>query len=168
QEYGLSNPSLVAGLEARGATVVSVPVYRWKLPDDQKPLENNLQAVANGEREVLLFTSAHQVTHVITVCQQLELEDAFKRQLPQLVVASIGPTTSEALRAHNIPVDLEPDHGKMGKLVSTAADQCHPILGRKQVASTMLSGPASDPSDSHAPWYESPFMKACRQEPCSV
>ena len=168
QEYGLSNPSLVAGLEARGATVVSVPVYRWKLPDDQKPLENNLQAIANGEREVLLFTSAHQVTHVITVCQQLELEDAFKRQLPQLVVASIGPTTSEALREHNIPVDLEPDHGKMGKLVSAAAEQCHPILGRKQVASAMLSGPTSDPSDPHAPWYESPFMKACRQEPCPV
>ena len=46
QEYGTTNPSLVAGLEARGATVVSVPVYRWKLPDDQKPLENNLQAIA--------------------------------------------------------------------------------------------------------------------------
>lgn len=168
QEYGTTNPSLVAGLEARGATVVSVPVYRWKLPDDQKPLENNLQAIAKGEREVLLFTSAHQVTNVITVCQQLGLEKELQHQLPQLVVASIGPTTSEALRQHHFPVDLEPNHAKMGGLVSAAAERCHPILQRKQVASAMLSGPTSDPSDSQAPWYQSPFMKACRQEPCDV
>jgi len=168
QEYGTTNPSLVAGLEARGATVVSVPVYRWKLPDDQKPLENNLQAIAKGEREVLLFTSAHQVINVITVCQQLGLEKELQHQLPQLVVASIGPTTSEALRQHHFPVDLEPNHAKMGGLVSAAAERCHPILQRKQVASTMLSGPTSDPSDSQAPWYQSPFMKACRQEPCDV
>ena len=168
QEYGTTNPSLVAGLEARGATVISVPVYRWKLPDDQKPLENNLQAIANGEREVLLFTSAHQVTNVITVCQQLGLEKELQQQLPQLVVASIGPTTSEALRQHHFPVDLEPNHAKMGGLVSAAAERCHPILERKQVASAMLSGPTSDPADTQAPWYQSPFMKACRQEACDV
>jgi len=168
QEYGTTNPSLVAGLEARGATVISVPVYRWKLPDDQKPLENNLQAIVNGEREVLLFTSAHQVTNVITVCQQLGLEKELQQQLPQLVVASIGPTTSEALRQHHFPVDLEPNHAKMGGLVSAAAERCHPILERKQVASAMLSGPTSDPADTQAPWYQSPFMKACRQEACDV
>ncbi|HIA18581.1 MAG TPA: uroporphyrinogen decarboxylase [Planctomycetaceae bacterium] len=168
QEYGTTNPSLVAGLEARGATVISVPVYRWKLPDDQKPLENNLQAIVNGEREVLLFTSAHQVTNVLTVCQQLGLEKEFQQQLPQLVVASIGPTTSEALRQHHFPVDLEPNHPKMGGLVSAAAKRCHPILERKQVASAMLSGPTSDPADTQAPWYQSPFMKACRQEACDV
>ena len=32
QEYGLSNASLVAGLEARGSHVLSIPVYRWALP----------------------------------------------------------------------------------------------------------------------------------------
>lgn len=168
QEYGTTNPSLVAGLEARGATVISVPVYRWQLPDNQKPLENNLQAIVNGERNVLLFTSAHQVTNVMTVCQQLGLEKDFKQQLPQLLVASIGPTTSEALREHNFPVDLEPNHAKMGKLVSAAAERCHHILDRKQIASAMLSGPTSDPADSQAPWYQSPFMKACRREPCDV
>ena len=168
QEYGTTNPSLIAGLEARGATVVTVPVYRWKLPDDQKPLEKNLQAIAKGERDVLLFTSAHQVTNVTTVCQQLGLEKELQQQLPKLVVASIGPTTSEALRQYHFPVDLEPNHPKMGKLVSAAAEQSHPILQRKQVASAMLSGPTSDPADSQAPWYNSPFMKACRQEPCDV
>src|SRR5437667_243758 len=29
QEYGVSNPDLLAGLETRGAVVFAVPVYRW-------------------------------------------------------------------------------------------------------------------------------------------
>ena len=35
QEYGVSNPDLIAGLEARGALVFPVPVYRWALPKNQ-------------------------------------------------------------------------------------------------------------------------------------
>ncbi len=38
QEYGESNTSLIAGLEARGAEVLAVPVYRWDLPEDLEPL----------------------------------------------------------------------------------------------------------------------------------
>ncbi len=34
QEYGASNPDLLAGLEARGARVTAVPVYQWALPED--------------------------------------------------------------------------------------------------------------------------------------
>ena len=35
QEYGVSNRELIDALEARGAQVTQVPVYRWALPDDQ-------------------------------------------------------------------------------------------------------------------------------------
>src|SRR5208282_1679931 len=35
QEYGVSNHELTAGLEARGARVTIVPVYRWTLPADR-------------------------------------------------------------------------------------------------------------------------------------
>src|SRR5229473_204998 len=38
QEYGISNRNLIAGLEARGAQVMTVPVYRWTLPVDRGPL----------------------------------------------------------------------------------------------------------------------------------
>ena len=37
QEYGKSNPSLIAGLEARGAHVLPIRVYRWELPTDIRP-----------------------------------------------------------------------------------------------------------------------------------
>jgi len=41
--------------------------------------------------------------------------------LAKLFVASIGPTTSEALRENNIRVDFESSHPKMGVLVQEAA-----------------------------------------------
>jgi uroporphyrinogen-III synthase len=38
-----------------------------------------------------------------------------------IVVGSIGPTTSAALRAHGLPVDIEPEHPKSGHLVAAVA-----------------------------------------------
>ena len=49
-----------------------------------------------------------------------------------MVVASVGPSTSETLREHDIPVDLEPSHPKMGFLVTETAQRAHEILQSKQ------------------------------------
>jgi uroporphyrinogen decarboxylase len=49
QEYGVTNPSLIAGLEARGATVERVHVYDWDLPEDTAPLEENTRRIAAGK-----------------------------------------------------------------------------------------------------------------------
>jgi uroporphyrinogen-III synthase len=38
------------------------------------------------------------------------------------VVGSVGPTTSETLREHGLPVDIEPEHPKMGPLVTALAE----------------------------------------------
>ena len=69
QEYGVSNRDLVAGLEARGATVMQVPVYRWALPEDRVPLRRALATIASGQADVALFTSATQVSHVLQVAE---------------------------------------------------------------------------------------------------
>ena len=38
-----------------------------------------------------------------------------------MLVASIGPTTSEALEEYGVHVDFEPSHPKMGLLVQETA-----------------------------------------------
>lgn len=170
QEYGLPNPSLVAGLEARGARVISVKVYGWDLPENVAPLEENLRAVAAGERDALMFTSAHQVVNVITVAQRLGIAERLREQLSKVVVCSIGPTTSEMLRHQGWPVDLEPEHPKLGHLVQNAAERCGALLERKRRVQAILTAPttAAASDDRAAPWYDSPFMKACRHEPTNV
>jgi uroporphyrinogen decarboxylase len=168
QEYGQANVSLIAGLEARGARVLQVPVYRWELPEDTQSLAENLRALAGGERDVLLFTSANQVANVLRLADRLGLTSHIERRLDEVVVASVGPTTSEMLRACHWPVDLEPEHPKMGPLVVAAAARAAELLARKRHASLTFSGPASHVLDPQAPWFNSPFLKACRREPCDV
>lgn len=123
QEYGESNPDLLAGLTARGAVVARVPVYRWALPEDLGPLEGAIGALAAGALDVTLFTTATQVTHLLEVARRLGLEDAVRDGLARTIVASIGPTTSEELRAQGLRVDMEPSHPKMGILVREAAER---------------------------------------------
>jgi uroporphyrinogen decarboxylase len=179
QEYGVTNRSLIAGLEARGAHVESVRVYQWELPLDTGPLEANIRALADGERDVVLFTSAHQVVNLLRMAQQMGLEGPLRETLETTVVASIGPTTSEMLQDHDLPVDICPEHPKIGPLVAAVADQARAILAQKRrgglvravAAASPKQKPRSaehrpaDPLDKSAPWYDSPFLKACRREP---
>jgi uroporphyrinogen-III synthase len=51
--------------------------------------------------------------------------------LRKMVVASIGPTTSEALEEAGVHPDLEPTHPKMGFLVQEAAQRAADILRAK-------------------------------------
>jgi hypothetical protein len=50
------------------------------------------------------------------------------------IVASIGPVCSEALRRHGLPVDLEPEHPKMGHLVVAVAQRGPDLLKAKCAA----------------------------------
>jgi uroporphyrinogen-III synthase len=132
QEYGASNPDLLAGLEARGARVTPVPVYQWALPEDVEPLRRAARAIAEGELDVVLFTTATQAVHLMKIAEELLLTDRVLAGLQRMVVASIGPTTSEELRQRSIHIDLEPTHPKMGFLVREAAEQASDLLRKKR------------------------------------
>ena len=168
QEYGKPNPSLIAGLEARGGRVIPLALYRWGLPEETDPLRANVTAIANVEREVALFTSAQQVVHLLQVAREMDCESELRQGLARTVIGSIGPTTTEALLQHNLDRDFEPAHPKMGHLVQTAASHGADLHRRKTVIREQLSSPSSDPIDRQAPWYDNPFLKACRREPTEV
>ena len=122
---------MIQGLEQRGARVTPVPVYQWALPEDVEPLRKAARAVASGELDIVLFTTATQAVHLMKIADELQLGDRVLKGLQRMVVASIGPTTSEELRSRGIPIDLESSHPKMGFLVREAAEQSAEILTRK-------------------------------------
>ena len=132
QEYGVSNAPLLDGLRARGAEVTAVPVYRWALPTDLAPLKAALRAIADGTVHIALFTNAAQAEHVHHIAEQAGVAAALTREFPRMVVGSIGPIASEALRRHGYPVDVEPSHPKMGILVQEVAARAAEILRRKR------------------------------------
>jgi uroporphyrinogen-III synthase len=122
QEYGKPVPELTEGLERRGAVVTRVPVYRWDLPEDTGPLRAALREIAERRIGAALFTSGQQVEHVLQVAAAEGIEREVRAGLSEhVIIGSIGPTTSAALRAHGLPVDIEPEHPKSGHLVAAVA-----------------------------------------------
>lgn len=136
QEYGVSNPELLAGLEQRGAQVSRVPVYQWALPDDVRPLRAAVKQLADGAIDVVLFTTSVQVTHLFQMAAEMKLEERLRSGFAHSMVASIGPTTSEELSRHGLRPDFEPSHPKMGFLVKEAAERSKGILRHKRAETT--------------------------------
>ena len=131
QEYGLPNRELLDALKQRGANVVSVPVYRWALPEDTAPLKQVIKQILAGQVQVMLVTNAAQIDHVMLVVEQEGTTTQFKTICRQPVIASIGPTASERIRSHGLTVDFEPSHGKMGILVKECSETAHSLMARK-------------------------------------
>ena len=132
QEYGSSNPELLSSLQSRGAIVTPVRVYKWALPEDLTPLRNAIHALANGEIDLVLVTTATQVVHLLQVVADMKLEEAVRRGLSRAVLASIGPTTSEEIRHQGLIVDFEASHPKMGFLAREAAEHGPALLASKR------------------------------------
>jgi uroporphyrinogen-III synthase len=132
QEFGRSSPELLKGLRERGAQVTAVPVYQWDLPEDTGPLREAVRRLASGHFDVVLFTTSVQVVHLLRVAAEQGGEDQVRAALRRMVVASVGPSTSETLREHALPADFEPSHPKMGFLVNETAQRAREILQSKQ------------------------------------
>jgi uroporphyrinogen-III synthase len=132
QEYGTSNPELLAGLSDRGAHVTRVPVYEWGLPEDVRPLRAAVTSIARDEFDVVMFTTGIQVNHLFQVATGMNQEEPVRRGLSRMLIASIGPVTSERLHEYGLKADIEPTHPKMGYLVSETAQRSAEILRQKR------------------------------------
>ena len=160
QEYGASNPELLAELTERCAEVTKVPVYQWALPEDLRPLREAVHSVANGSVDVVLFMTAVQVIHLFQVAEEMGLRDELSAGLRAVVVVSIGPTTSEELAHYGITPDFEPSRPKMGFIVNEAAQYAGKILEQKKngLASLTVS---TDP-DTTSPVEKKENKRAAR------
>ncbi|MBX6313869.1 MAG: uroporphyrinogen decarboxylase [Isosphaeraceae bacterium] len=162
QEYGKPSPELLQGLRDRGAEVTAVPVYRWALPEDTGPLRRAIRALADRQIDAALFTSAQQVVHLMQVASEEGLETELRAAFhDHVIVGSVGPTTHEALREHGLPVDIEPEHPKMGHLVAALARDW-PKIGKGRIEALGKDDAQDGAVDL---LHDSLFLKACRREP---
>ena len=146
------------------------------LARDMAPLEANLRAIAAGELTWPCSLPAIRWS----ICSAWLRSWGWRERVRiagRMAIASIGPTTSETLREFELPVDLEPEHNKMGQLVALAAEQSRGRAGQQagvpnapklaarrterlgppaQCAAGPPAGPDRDASL---------FMRACRRQP---
>jgi uroporphyrinogen-III synthase len=132
QEYGASNPELLAELSSRTRELTKLPVYQWALPEDLQPLRECVLGILNGMVDVVLFMTAVQIIHLFRVAEQMGVQEELRTALRKTVVLSIGPTTSEELVHYGIEPDFEPSRPKMGFLVNEAAQYSSRLLEKKR------------------------------------
>jgi uroporphyrinogen-III synthase len=121
QEYGRSNTELLEGLVEQGRTVSPVEIYQWKLPADTAPLADGIARLLASNVDAVLFTTSIQLEHLLQFAQEQGRREAVVNSLKQVYIASIGPTTTECLKAEGLVPAMEPSHPKMGLLVREAA-----------------------------------------------
>ncbi len=108
---------LVTRLRRAGAEVVTVPVYRWVLPEDVGPLHRLVADVVSGRIDAVTFTSAPAAASLLAVAagdgRREELVTALRGRV---LVVAVGPVTAGPLDAAGIP-SLQPERARLGPLV---------------------------------------------------
>jgi uroporphyrinogen-III synthase len=137
QEYGASNPELLAELTERTASVLKVPVYQWALPHDLQPLRETVHGIAHASADVVLFTTAVQVIHLMLIAREMNQVAELLAGLRSIVVVSVGPTTTAELLHYGITPDFEPSRPKMGFLINEAAQYSAQVLKAKRERAAM-------------------------------
>ncbi|KAA0131911.1 uroporphyrinogen-III synthase [Gimesia chilikensis] len=132
QEYGKPVQEFYDELRNRGAQVTPVTVYRWALPEDTSGLRNAVHATVRGEFDILMFTSAQQVSHVLQIAEEEQVREKWLAAAAGAMIASVGPACSEALNQEGLPIDFESSPPKMGPLVKGALEAAPEILARKK------------------------------------
>jgi uroporphyrinogen-III synthase len=132
QEYGTTNPELLAALAERGVASTRVPVYQWAMPEDLEPLRSAVRSIVAGKVDVVVFLTAVQVVHLVQVAEQMGAKHDLLKEMQKTVVLSIGPSTSEELAKIGIQPDYEPSHPKMGILIHEAAARASDLLKGKR------------------------------------
>ena len=129
QEYGRPNLEMNAALERLGAQVTPIAIYRWELPDDREPLREAARRLAARTIDVVIFTSSIQLDHLFEIARELGNEIQVLEALrDDVAIASVGPVMTATLEAYGLPVDIIPNHPKMGPLVKAASESAAAVL----------------------------------------
>jgi len=132
QEYGIPNPELISGLEQRGASVKTVSIYRWALPEDLAPLRDAIQKMLRGDIDVALFTNGAQVEHLFRVVAEDSADEKLRLACSNIAIGSVGPICTQVLQQYGLTPDIEPEHPKMGSLIAEVAASAQRILATKR------------------------------------
>jgi len=124
--YGERNVQLTEALQSRGATLFEMCLYEWQLPEDVQSLRDMVEEIIGGRIGAVAFTSQIQIRHLFQMADEQgrsrELAEALNERL---VVASVGPTCTAALKSFGVTPHVVPEHPKMGHLVMALARYVH-------------------------------------------
>jgi uroporphyrinogen-III synthase len=122
QEYGMKSPEVTDALVAAGAIVVSVPVYRWQVPDDPSAARRLVQAACQGQVDAITFTSAPAVHNLFALTSPEEADQLRAALNGPVTAACVGPVCAAGAVEEGVAHPLAPDVGRLGLLVRALGD----------------------------------------------
>ncbi|MCW2695704.1 MAG: Uroporphyrinogen synthase [Modestobacter sp.] len=132
QLHGDPLPELVSGLQAAGAEVLQVPVYRWVPPEDTGPLRRLVTVIAARGVDAVTFTSAPAVVSLLQMATAAGVRAAVLAAFSDAVLpVCVGPVTAEPLESAGVPT-LQPARARLGALareVVARLPERDPVLG---------------------------------------
>ncbi|MEQ4302806.1 uroporphyrinogen-III synthase [Plantactinospora sp. B6F1] len=137
QLHGERQPECTAALEAAGASVLEVPVYRWAAPTDPAPLHRLVDLIAGRLVDAVTFTSAPAVGALLRAAGP-NTEAVLDAMRSDVLAACVGPVTAAPLRRHGVPV-VSPGRARLGALVRIIVDELPQRAVSVKVAGHLLT-----------------------------
>jgi uroporphyrinogen-III synthase len=121
QLHGESQPEYTVALQAAGARVIELPVYRWAPPTDPAPLHRLVDLIAGRLVDAVTFTSAPAVGALLRAAGPSQ-ENLLEALRTDVLVACVGPVTAAPLRRYDVPV-VAPARARPSALVRTIVEE---------------------------------------------
>lgn len=117
-----------ADLRAVAASVLEVPVYRWRLPDDTGPALELARRIVAREVDAVTFTSQPAVRFLLEIAATADIADQVVAAFNDGVLpVCVGPVCAEAAEAAGITTTVWPDTYRLAPMVRRA-EEC--LTGR--------------------------------------
>lgn len=120
---GAGATDLCDTLEAAGARVMRIPVYRWSLPGDTAPADRLVRAVAERKVDAVTFTSKPAVENFLELASLSgvgeDVEQAFDGG--GVVPFCVGPVCAGAFVESGLAEPAYPERYRLGSLVQLVA-----------------------------------------------
>lgn len=105
---GCDDQALRALIEGKGARYDPVTPYAYASDEEDGQVAALIQAMAEGEVDLIAFTSTPQVARMKAVAGRMGLSEALAQGLAATRIAAVGPVTAQAVMAAGAEVDIQP------------------------------------------------------------
>lgn len=170
-ESTLQDHGLLSGLEARGTRpqrLLSSRNSAGEVSCQDSETQTRLIELCHGDASVLLVPSPSIASRLCRVLSKIGQAPLTKLASGHHIIVGCGEETSDCLAQNSIEVDLTIQAADCKLAATELISKIQTLTAKKQAILMNMSGPTAPANDTNAPWYNSPFMKACRREPTDM
>ncbi len=160
--------SLISGLESRGARLTLLAPFMIGVPSEASAAVDLFERIDVGEYHGVIFSDAATTARFVNLAKQFGRVRLTSHLLDDHLVICQNVDAAEILQDHGFMPDYVLNAVAPVAVVAEIGDNLGSIQKQKHLIRINMSGPATSPADPQAPWYNNPFMKACRGEPTDV